>query len=64
MKKILAISALLLTTLWSNPIGEATTKAATKEVKSTVIKDDKGVVEKKTNKLERKAKTKVIKSAL
>jgi len=64
MKKIFTITALLLTILCANPIGEATTKAATKEVKSTVIKDDKGVVEKKTNKLERKAKTKAIEAAI
>lgn len=64
MKKILLVSALLATALCANPLGEATTKAAKKEAKSTVVKDDKGFVEKKTNKVERKVKTKAIKAAI
>ncbi len=65
LKKIILISMIAATILLANPVGKAVKSNTKDTVKSTVIKDDdKSVVEKKKNKIERKAKTKAVKAAL
>ena len=66
MKKLLLLTALATTLLLANSVGEKD-KAKDKAkdgAKSAVGIEDKGYVEKKVNKAERKAKKKVIKTAI
>ncbi len=66
LKKIILVSTLVAATaLLANPAGKAVKNGAKDSAKSAVVKDDdKGVVEKKKNKMERKVKTKAVKAAL
>lgn len=64
MKKLLLISALATTLLLANSAGEKAKDKMKDGAKSAVGIEDKGYVEKKAKKAERKAKKKVIKTAI
>ena len=64
MKKLLLLTALATTLVLANSAGEKAKEKTKDGAKSAVGIDDKGYVEKKVNKAERKAKKKVIKTAI
>jgi len=64
MKKLLLLTALATTLVLANSAGEKAKEKTKDGAKSAVGIEDKGYVEKKANKAERKAKKKVIKTAI
>jgi len=64
MKKLLLLTVLATTLILANSAGDKAKEKTKDGAKSAVGMDDKGYVEKKVNKAERKAKKKVIKTAI
>jgi len=64
MKKLLLLTALATTVLLSNSAGEKIKDKTKDGAKSAAGVEEKTYIEKKTKKMERKAKKKVIKTAI
>ena len=64
MKKLLLLAVLATTLVLANSAGEKAKDKAKDGAKDAAGIEDKGYIEKKANKAERKAKKKVIKTAI